>query len=334
MPIQEFSHWLDCRDLATVLRRDETAIHSLCQDNQIVPRTFRTGGEIRKTLTSLQVREALNLSGFGLSKKAHYISFIMCKGGVGKTTVSYFLGQRLASYGARVLYIDSDPQANLTAALRPHQSGYTLSDRTPVLVDVLTEKCDIKDAILNLTDNLHLLPSTAINSLLERQLTKNLANAVPRLSQILRAVEKDYDFILIDCAPSLNVINASIVYASDRVLMPFQLDEFSRLGLQQTVDEIHDLEKEFSFKTSIGLLLNKFQPTEKLTFLYLGDVAAKYENLLMQTTIRQSDEIKTALAFRKDFFLKSNSKPRADFDQLARTLLAEAQFIGNQNANY
>ena len=334
MAVQQLSHWLDCKDLATVLRSDENAVHSLCQEHQIIPKTFRNGGEIRKTLSGLQVRKALKLSGFAHSMKAHCISFIMCKGGVGKTTVSYFVGQRLASYGARVLYIDSDPQGNLTAALRPDLSGFTLSDRTAVLVDVLTQKCDIKEAILTLTENLHLLPSTAINSLLERQLTKNPANAVQRLSQILRGIEKDYDFILIDCAPSLNVVNASIVYSSDRVIMPFQLDEFSRLGLQQTVNEINDLEKEFSFRTSIGLLLNKFQPAEKLTFLYLGDVAEKYKNLLMQTTIRQSDEIKSALAFRKDFFFKSNSKPRADFDQLARTLLAEAQFVGSQNANY
>lgn len=265
---------------------------------------------------------------------ARRISFIMCKGGVGKTTVSFFLARRLASLGARVLIVDSDPQGNLTAALRTEQFGVVLSENTPVLVDVLTGKCRIEDAILKLSRGLHLLPSSAINSLLERRLLELGGHAIHRFDQILRAVDQNYDFVLVDCAPSLNVVNASIIYASDQVILPVQLDEFSRLGLRQTILEIRDLEQEFGFKTSIKILLNRFREKEKLSFLYLGYLAEEYRPLLMKSTIRQSSEIKLALSLQRDFFSRSKSKAREDFDALTNEILPAQTAKGDAYAQY
>ena len=270
--------------------------------------------------------------GFYFPDKACRISFIMCKGGVGKTTVSYFLGQRLASYGARVLLIDSDPQGNLTAALRPDRFGISLTESTPVLVDVLTGKCRVDEAILKLTPQLHLLPSTAINSLLERRLLELGGNAITRLDQILRLVDRSYDYIIIDCAPSLNVVNASIIYSSDQVILPVQLDEFSRLGLKQTLMEIKGLEKELGFVTNVKILLNRFNAREKLSFLYLGHLAEEYRSLLMHSTIRQSAEIKMALSLQRDFFSRTKSKAREDFDALTREFLPPQTATGEQHA--
>lgn len=321
---QTFAHWLDCSDLASILHQGEDELSSICRANGILPTSFKRRGLVREALSGLQVRSTLELAGLQFPKKAQRLSFMMCKGGVGKTTVSYFLGRRLASYGARVLIIDSDPQGNMTGALRPDLHGFSLSDRSAVLVDVIAERCKLKDAILPLTSHLHLLPSSSINSLLERELLLSSGGAKPpveKLNQLLRSVESLYDYILIDCAPSLNVINASIIYASDFVIVPFQLDEFSRLGLQQTVSEVADLENEFSFKTTLRLLLNKFNVNERLNFPYLGDVREKHSAHLMRSAIRQSDEVKSALALRKDFFFKTNSKAREDFDSLAREVL-------------
>jgi chromosome partitioning protein len=270
--------------------------------------------------------------GYHFPDKARRISFIMCKGGVGKTTVTYFLAKRLASYGARVLLIDSDPQGNLTAALRPDRYGIVLTENTPVLVDVLSGKCAVQDAILKLTPQLHILPSTAINSLLERRLLELGGNAISKLDHVLRAVERNYDYILIDCAPSLNVVNASIIYASDQVILPVQLDEFSRLGLRQTVMEIRDLEKEFGFVTTVKILLNRFSAREKLSFLYLGHLADEYRSMLMSSTIRQSAEIKTALSLHRDFFSRADSKAREDFDALTHEILPPVTEDREQNA--
>ncbi len=334
MTDQASPHWLESSDLASILHQEESELSLICRENGIIPTSFKRRGLLKEAFSGLQVRSTLKLSGFQFPQKAQRLSFMMCKGGVGKTTVSYFLGRRLASYGARVLLVDSDPQGNMTAALRPDLHGFTLSDRSAVLVDVLANRCQLRDTILPLTSHLHLIPSTSINSLLERELLKDNQPHVQRLNTILRAVEGDYDYILIDCAPSLNVINASIIYASDFVMVPFQLDEFSRLGLQQTVSEVADLQREFSFKTCLRLLLNKFQLNERLNYPYLGDVREKYHSHLMQSAIRQSDEIKSALALRKDFFLKTKSKARQDFDLLAREVLQMTTGFGALRAQH
>jgi chromosome partitioning protein len=259
---------------------------------------------------------------------------MMCKGGVGKTTTTFFLGKRLASYGARVLLIDSDPQSNLTSALHPEKFGFSVGENSPVLVDVLTGQCSMREAILPISDHLHVLPSTAINSLLERKLTDLPDFALSQIDLILQEVDRNYDYILFDCAPSLNVVNAAIVCASDLVMLPIQLDGFSRSGLALTLSEIVDLQREYDFKTNVRIIVNKFNPQEKLSFLYLGHLAAEYRALMMETAIRECDDIKVALTLQTDLFAGVNSKSKDDFDSLTREVLKRTNREGQPNGEY
>ena len=266
-------------------------------------------------LDATPVQKPRTRSTFRFSKRARRLAFLMCKGGVGKTTLSFFLGLRLSELGARVLCIDSDPQSNLTISAKA--TGTLNRIRKPVLVDVLARRAGIRDAIVKVRRRFHILPSSAVNSMLERDLLNLKSNPVHRLDEVLKPIDSDYDYIIIDCAPTLNIFNASVAFASDLLLIPFQLNEFSKIGLEQTVSEIQDIEKQFQFRTEIRAVLNCYQPNDPLTPLYLKTFGQTYKSIFLNTVIRQSPEIGRSFATGEDFFKHRHSSAKEDFDQLA-----------------
>jgi len=334
MGSREFRHWVRLEDLGKLLNQSQEEITTFCARENIVPRVRRRGQETDLSVFDTQARYVMEAAGRAFPKPAMRIACMMCKGGVGKTTTAYFLGLRLASYGARVLFIDADPQANLTSALGPESYGFTLGEQSAILLDVLSGQCNPREAILPLTQHLHLIPSTAVNSLLERRLLEQGSASLRELDVALDSLKDDYNYIIIDCAPSLNLVNASVVCASNLVLLPIQLDEFSRSGLHLTLSEIFELQQRFEFKTDIRILLNRFNPVEKLSFLYLGHLAEKYRPLMMQSAIRQSSEIKLSLTLKQDLFRKSKSRAKDDFDGLAREVMHVPNQGGAFNAKH
>jgi len=226
----------------------------------------------------------------------------------------------LAALGHRVLAIDSDPQGNLTMAFQPLKFGFSITEKSPVLMDVMTGKCHLREAILEFTPKLHLVPSTAINSLLERKLLQSREMPVPKLDRLLRQVDRHYDYIIIDSAPTLNLINAAIIYASSLVILPTQLDEFARMGLKQTISEIRDLENEFKFKTTVRILLNRFNAKDKESFIYLGSLAEHYRAMMLSSTIRASRTIRKAIGAHRDLSVADKCQAGRDFDGLAREI--------------
>lgn len=275
----------------------------------------------KKYYNSAEVRKEVLRRGYQYSSKARRLAFSMCKGGVGKTTLSYFLGLRLASYGARVLFVDSDPQGNLTLALRLKEQNRILRDRLPVLVDVLAKRIGIRETILKVSNNLHVIPSTAVNSMLERDLLNLRSDPIRRLDFVLQAVDKDYDYIITDCAPTLNIFNASVAFASDMLILPFQLNEFSKSGVTQTISEIHDLEKQFLFKTEIKAILNFYTPSDSIGRGYLQSFGAAHKSLFMQSVIRHSADVQKVFAYGEDFFQAESSWAKEDFNEFAVEIL-------------
>ena len=287
------------------------------QKNEVLP---ALSGQ-KKRFSPAEVRRVLIGNHFRFPFQAKRIAFLMCKGGVGKTTLTYFLGLRLASYGARVLYIDSDPQSNLSLALRAQVTNLHLSERTPVLVDVLTKRCPLNESIVELHPHLHLLPSTAVNSLLERELLGLKENPVLIFDRALSALDENYDFILVDCAPALNIFNASVVRSADLMLLPFQLNGFSGAGLQQTIAEIKQLEIDFEFQTHIRAVLNCYNAEDQAANSYLRKLAEDYRAYFMSSVVRWSPEIQEALTFGKNIFGRKRSNARDDFDCLSLEIL-------------
>ena len=188
--------------------------------------------------------------------KATVMAVVNQKGGTGKTTTCENLGIGLAREGKRVLLIDTDPQGSLTIALghsRPDDLPVTLTD---LMAKVMQDQpLSPKEGILQHEEGVELVPANITLSGLE----VSLVNAMSRetvLKQYLETVRDRYDFILLDCMPSLGMLTVNALAASDQVLIPVQANYLSAKGLEQLLQTVNKVKRQINPKLRIeGILL-------------------------------------------------------------------------------
>lgn len=246
--------------------------------------------------------------------KPQVISFQMLKGGVSKTTSAMNLGLRAAMYGARVLFIDLDQQANLTFALGCEE------EQPLVWLDVVEKKATAKDCVLTLEDHIDLIPSSLNNSVMDKVLMNSNRNWVQAVKTPLENLKKNYDLIIIDTAPALSAINTAVCVASDKVILPVNPDRFSMLGLEKNLEELIEIKKDFDLTFAPQILFTKFDGREKLSHELLEKCIEKYDGLLMNNYIRVSSEVKNSIGGAKNIF-QGKSSVKEDFDLTAREML-------------
>lgn len=274
-----------------------------------------------KYLGEAESREILNLAGFQYPSRARVLSFLMCKGGVGKTTSCFFVAQRLAAYGARVLIIDADPQGNLSAAFDLGRYNFDIDEETPVLVDLLSKTCTFEEAVVAISPHLHLIPSTPINATLEAKIRDLYKNPSVALRKLIEPVLNRYDFILVDCAPALNLTNTAIVAASHLVVLPVTPDRFSQMGLQQTLVEISQIEEDFQLRVDKRIVFTRFDAREKSSAEYLAKISEERKRQMFSTYIRTATDVKNVITGNEDLFSLNHSNAKQDYDSLTRELL-------------
>ena len=241
--------------------------------------------------------------------------------GVGKTTTSVFVAQRLSSYGARVLVIDADSQGNATSAFSLDQYGFSIDEETPVLLDVITGQCSIDDVVLKISPNLHLIPSSPANSTLDGKIREHFKNTSLALKKHLDPLLNNYDFVLIDCAPALNLTNTAMVAASDLVIMPVAPDKFSQMGLEQTINEISQIESDFNLKIDKKIVFTRFDAREYTSLKYLTDIAEAHRDKMFTTMIRTASDLKNAITKKEDLFSYKKSNAKDDYDSLTKEIM-------------
>ena len=178
------------------------------------------------------------------------------KGGVGKTTTTLNLGVGLAREGKRVFLIDADPQGSLTISVginEPDQLDYTLAN---VLMDIVNEeKLPENRGIVKHEEGIDILPSNIELSGIEVSLV-NVMSRELLMREFIREVEDDYDYILIDCMPSLGIITINALACADTVLIPVQVSYLPVKGLQQLIKTIARVKRQINPKLEIeGILL-------------------------------------------------------------------------------
>ena len=194
------------------------------------------------------------------------------KGGVGKTTTTVNLGIGLARQGKKVLLIDADPQGSLTASLgyvEPDEIGTTLAT---IMMAIINEKeFEITDGILHHKENVDLLPANIELSALE----VTMGNVMSReliMKEYIEAVRTNYDYILIDCMPSLGLMTINALVAADSVLIPVQAAYLPVKGLQQLIHTIAMVKKRLNRQLIFeGILLTMVDFRTN----YAKDVAGK-----------------------------------------------------------
>lgn len=274
-----------------------------------------------KSVAPDQVRKILEMRGYEYPGTARVVSLMICKGGTGKTTSSYFLSQRIASYGARVLVIDADPQGNLTAAFALERYDFEISEETPVLVDAFTDDTTIQDLIIPVSPYLHLIPSTPMNSTLDSRIRDKYKNPSLALKSKLKPLLPKYDYILIDCAPALNLTNTAIVAASELVILPVNPDNFSQIGLKQTLEEIETIESDFGLDVDTKIIFTRFDAREFTSLRYLSEIANERKGQMYETVIKTSSEVKNVITRREDLFAIAKSSAKEDYDNLTKEIM-------------
>lgn len=191
-----------------------------------------------------------------MAKKATIIAVVNQKGGTGKTTTTENLGIGLSMEGKRVLVVDTDPQASLTISL-----GYPVPDSLPTtLSDILTKIMTEQDitpgeGIIHHGEGVDLMPSNIELSGLE----VSLVNAISRetiLRQYLDTVKNSYDYILLDCMPSLGMLTVNALAAADSVLIPVQAQYLPAKGLEQLLQTVNKIKRQINPKLRVeGILL-------------------------------------------------------------------------------
>ena len=188
------------------------------------------------------------------------------KGGVGKTSTTVNLGAGLVRQGYAVLAIDFDPQANLTMALgfkSPDDMEYTVSNVLAKAMD--EEPIDPAEGILTTEEGVDLMPSSIQLSRYELSLVNEM-NRESMLRQFVDAAKPNYDYILIDCAPSLNVLALNALTAADSVLIPTQPEFFSNAGLQMLLSTVSKVRKKINPSLNIeGVLVTMMDKRPNFT---------------------------------------------------------------------
>ncbi len=246
------------------------------------------------------------------------ISLANQKGGVGKTTTAINLGASLAVLEKKTLIVDADPQANATSG-----TGFDLKKVKTSIYECLIDDVDPSRIILNSElENLDLIPSHIDLVGAEIEML-NMPEREYMLKKVVEKVRDDYDYILIDCSPSLGLITVNALTAADSVIIPVQCEYFALEGLGKLLNTIKIIQSRLNPALAIeGFLLTMYDARLRLSNQVVEEVRRHFQEMVFETIIQRNIKLSEAPSFGKPVVTyDAESKGSVNYLNLARELL-------------
>ena len=246
------------------------------------------------------------------------------KGGVGKTTTSVNLSACLAYLGKKVLLVDIDPQGNASSGV-----GVSKGEIDQCIYDVLIDDVSVLDTILETkVENLHIVPATISLAGAEIELVSTISREV-RLKKALQEVKDQYEYIIIDCPPSLGLLTINSLTASDAIIIPVQCEFYALEGLSQLLSTVRLVQKHLNKHLEIdGVLLTMFDARTNLGIQVIEEVKKYFQDKVFKTIIPRNVRLSEAPSHGEPIIIYDPKSRGADvYLELAKEVIRNGQRV-------
>lgn len=250
------------------------------------------------------------------------------KGGVGKTTTAINLGASFGVLEYKTLIIDADPQANATSGV-----GFDPRNVQRSIYDCLINEADAKDLVIETENpNLDIIPAHIDLVGAELEMI-NMPNRENKLKQALEAIKDDYDFIIIDCSPSLGLITVNALTAADSVIIPVQCEYFALEGLGKLLNTIKIVQSRLNPDLDIeGIVLTMYDTRLRLANQVVDEVKTHFQELVFNTIIHRNTRLGEAPSFGETIIMHdATCKGSINYLNFAREVLQKNDLTKMKN---
>lgn len=258
------------------------------------------------------------------------ISVMNQKGGCGKTTIAIHLSSALARLDRRILLIDLDPQSHATVGLGLRDEVYEATSYE-LLIDPAT---GVTETTRTVRDNLDIIPSNTVLAGIEQELADRTGREERLSTKLSKIDDEDYDFIIIDCPPSIGLLTFNALVASQEVLIPVDASYFATHGLIKLRETLDVLNEELQHQLKVHVVCNNLETRTSFARELLDEIDKFHSAVLLDTFISHTVRLKEAASLGKSIFDISNaSKAARQFYSLGRELVEKKPRIDTKHLN-